>query len=190
MGPLPTTDSILTSRCNVDSTPESSERPPKYVGALGCFTVPEVSVSSPPSGDRQLFGRTRFDIGNVGLYIPFQSHRRQHTAVGGVPISDGPCDLAARWAGAWGGEKMRWRRLQAHRRRHRGSFLDVLRGGQRLSWPISDALADTRTHNLLGEATHRYLAGLDLPPVEWTQMVCSDGKAWLARASSRTTPVT
>ncbi len=36
-------------------------------------------------------------------------------------------------------------------------------GGQGLSWPISNVLVDTRTHNLLVEATDRYQDGLDLP---------------------------
>ena len=54
-------------------------------------------------------------------------------------------------------------------------------GGQGLSWPISNVLVDTRTHNLLVEATNRYQASLDLSPVEWARMVCSDGEAWRAR---------
>ena len=55
-------------------------------------------------------------------------------------------------------------------------------GGQGLSWPISNVLVDTRTHELLVEATDRYQNGLDLPPEEWSRMVCSDGEAWRARA--------
>ena len=54
-------------------------------------------------------------------------------------------------------------------------------GGQGLSWPISNVLVDTRTHDLLVEATNRYQASLDLPPDEWSRMVCSDGEAWRAR---------
>ena len=54
-------------------------------------------------------------------------------------------------------------------------------GGQGLSWPISNVLVDTRTHDLLVEATDRYQGSLNLPPDEWTQMVCSDGEAWRAR---------
>ena len=57
-------------------------------------------------------------------------------------------------------------------------------GGQGLSWPISNALVDTRTHDLLVEATNRYQASLDLPSDEWARMVCSDGESW--RASART----
>ena len=57
-------------------------------------------------------------------------------------------------------------------------------GGQGLSWPISSVLVDTRTHDLLVDATRRYQAGLNLPPAEWTQMVCSDGEAWRARPKS------
>ncbi|MCH8925549.1 MAG: tetratricopeptide repeat protein, partial [Proteobacteria bacterium] len=54
-------------------------------------------------------------------------------------------------------------------------------GGQGLSWPISNVLVDTRTHDLLVEATNRYQNSLNLPPEEWTRMVCSDGEAWRAR---------
>ncbi len=55
-------------------------------------------------------------------------------------------------------------------------------GGQGLSWPISNVLVDTRTHDLLVEATNRYQNGLNLPPAEWARMVCSDGEAWRARS--------
>ena len=54
-------------------------------------------------------------------------------------------------------------------------------GGQGLSWPISNVLVDTRTHDLLVEATNRYQSSLDLPAGEWARMVCSDGEAWRAR---------
>ena len=57
-------------------------------------------------------------------------------------------------------------------------------GGQGLSWPISNVLVDTRTHDLLVEATNRYQASLTLPPAEWTRMVCYDGEAWRARTKS------
>ena len=57
-------------------------------------------------------------------------------------------------------------------------------GGQGLSWPISNVLVDTRTHDLLIEVTLRYERGLDLPAAEWTRMVCSDGEAWRARPRS------
>ena len=57
-------------------------------------------------------------------------------------------------------------------------------GGQGLSWPISNVLVDTRTHDLLVEVTNRYQNSLNLPPVEWAQMVCSDGEAWQARTKS------
>ena len=57
-------------------------------------------------------------------------------------------------------------------------------GGQGLSWPISNVLVDTRTHDLLVDATHRYQAGLDLPAAEWTRMVLADGEAWRARPKS------
>ena len=56
-------------------------------------------------------------------------------------------------------------------------------GGQGLSWPISNILVDTGTHDLLVEATLRYQNGLNLPPDEWAQMVCSDGEAWRARTT-------
>ncbi len=58
-------------------------------------------------------------------------------------------------------------------------------GGQGLSWPISNVLVDTRTHDLLVDATRRYQAGLDLPAAEWTRMVLADGEAWRARSRSR-----
>ena len=54
-------------------------------------------------------------------------------------------------------------------------------GGQGMSWPISNALVDTRTHEKLLEATDRYHASLELSPAAWAQMVCSDGDTWLAR---------
>ena len=54
-------------------------------------------------------------------------------------------------------------------------------GGQGLSWLISNVLVDTHTHDLLVEATNRYQNSLNLPPEEWTRMVCSDGEAWRAR---------
>ena len=57
-------------------------------------------------------------------------------------------------------------------------------GGQGLSWPISNVLVDTRTHDLLVEATHRYQAGLNLPPVEWARMVFADAEAWRGRSKS------
>ena len=56
-------------------------------------------------------------------------------------------------------------------------------GGQGLSWPISNVLVDTHTHDLLVEATNRYQASLSLPLAEWVQMVCSDAEAWRARIS-------
>ena len=57
-------------------------------------------------------------------------------------------------------------------------------GGQGLSWGLSNALVDTRTHGLLVDATRRYQAGLDLPAAEWTRMVIADGEAWRARPRS------
>ena len=57
-------------------------------------------------------------------------------------------------------------------------------GGQGLSWPISNVLVDTRTHDLLVEATKRYENSLNLPPDKWARMVCSDGEAWRARTRS------
>ena len=36
-------------------------------------------------------------------------------------------------------------------------------GGQGLSWPISNSLVDTRSYDLLVEATNRYQVSLDLP---------------------------
>ena len=56
-------------------------------------------------------------------------------------------------------------------------------GGQELSWALSNALVDTRTQDMLIEATDRYKNGLNLPPAEWARMVCSDGEAWRARFS-------
>ena len=56
-------------------------------------------------------------------------------------------------------------------------------GGQGIAWPLSNALVDTRTHRQLVEATNRYENALNLPPDEWTKMVCSDGEAWRARFS-------
>ena len=57
-------------------------------------------------------------------------------------------------------------------------------GGQGLSWPMSNVLVDTRTHDLLVEATDRYQASLDLPASEWTEMVLADGEGWRARTRS------
>ena len=57
-------------------------------------------------------------------------------------------------------------------------------GGQGLSWPISNVSVDTRTHDLLVEATRRYQSGLELPAAEWTQMVFADWEAWSARSKS------
>ena len=57
-------------------------------------------------------------------------------------------------------------------------------GGQGLSWPISNVLVDTRTHDLLVDAIHRYQAGLDLPAAEWARMVFADGEVWRARSRS------
>ena len=57
-------------------------------------------------------------------------------------------------------------------------------GGQGLSWPMSNVLVDTHSHDLLVEVTNRYQASLNLPPDEWTRMVCSDGEAWRSRAKN------
>ena len=57
-------------------------------------------------------------------------------------------------------------------------------GGQGLSWPMSNVLVDTHSHDLLVEVTNRYQNSLNLPPAEWAQMVCSDGEAWRARTKS------
>ncbi len=57
-------------------------------------------------------------------------------------------------------------------------------GGQGLLWPLSNTLVDTRTSDLLVEATHRYQNSLNLPPAEWAEMVCADGEAWRARTKS------
>ena len=57
-------------------------------------------------------------------------------------------------------------------------------GGQGLSWGLSNALVDTRTHDLLLDAMRRYQAGLDLPADEWTRMVFADGEAWRTRSRS------
>ena len=37
-------------------------------------------------------------------------------------------------------------------------------GGQGLSWPLSNVLVDTHTHDLLLQATRRYESSLNLPP--------------------------
>jgi hypothetical protein len=57
-------------------------------------------------------------------------------------------------------------------------------GGQGISWPMSNVLVDTHTHDLLAETTERYENSLNLPLGEWVEMVCSDGEAWMARAKS------
>ncbi|MCI0830783.1 MAG: tetratricopeptide repeat protein, partial [Chloroflexi bacterium] len=54
-------------------------------------------------------------------------------------------------------------------------------GGQGLSWPISNVLLNTSTHDLLIETTDRYQASLNLPPDEWAGMVYADRDAWFAR---------
>ena len=57
-------------------------------------------------------------------------------------------------------------------------------GGQGLSWPITNALIDTSTPDLLIGTTDRYQAALNLPAAEWARMVCSDGEAFRARFST------
>jgi len=57
-------------------------------------------------------------------------------------------------------------------------------GGQGLSWPITNALLDTSTPDLLIETTNRYQASLTLTAAEWASMVCSDGGAFRARFST------
>ena len=57
-------------------------------------------------------------------------------------------------------------------------------GGQGLSWPISNILVDTSTHDLLVEATNRYQANLSLPPADWARMVCADVEAWRAQTNT------
>ena len=54
-------------------------------------------------------------------------------------------------------------------------------GGQGLSWPMSNVLVDTHSHDLLVEVTNRYQNSLHLPPAEWAQMVRTDGEAWRTR---------
>ena len=54
-------------------------------------------------------------------------------------------------------------------------------GGQGLSWPLSNVLVDTSTHDLLIEATDRYKQSLNLPLADWARMVLADGEAWRAR---------
>ena len=61
-------------------------------------------------------------------------------------------------------------------------------GGQELSWSLSNALIDTRTQDLLIEATDRYQSSLNLPAAEWAKMVCSDGEAWRAREAKPDLP--
>lgn len=57
-------------------------------------------------------------------------------------------------------------------------------GVQGISWPMSNVLVDTHTHDLLAETMERYENSLNLPLGEWVEMVCSDGEAWVARAKS------
>ena len=57
-------------------------------------------------------------------------------------------------------------------------------GGQGLSWPMSNVLVDTHSHDLLVEVTNRYQNSLNIAPAEWAQMVCSDGEAWRTRTKS------
>ena len=57
-------------------------------------------------------------------------------------------------------------------------------GGQGLSWPITNALLDTSTPDLLIETTNRYQASLTLTAAERASMVCSDGGAFRARFST------
>ena len=57
-------------------------------------------------------------------------------------------------------------------------------GGQGLSWPMSNVLVDTHTHDLLIEAVRRYENGLNLLLEEWVEMVCADGEAWRGRTKS------
>ena len=78
------------------------------------------------------------------------------------------------------GEKDESQRLVAEAQAH----LREGSGGQGLSWGLSNALVDTRTHDLLLDAMRRYQAGLDLPADEWTRMVFADGEAWRTRSRS------
>ena len=54
-------------------------------------------------------------------------------------------------------------------------------GGAGMSWPISNVLVDTRTYELLAEATNRYQSSLALPPGEWASMVYADRDVWFTR---------
>ena len=76
------------------------------------------------------------------------------------------------------GEKEEARRLISEAQAH----LREGGGGQGLSWALSNALVDTRTHGLLLDVTRRYQTGLELPAGEWTRMVLADGEAWRARS--------
>ena len=49
-------------------------------------------------------------------------------------------------------------------------------GGQGLSWPLSNVLVDTHTHDLLLQATRRYESSLNLPPDDWGRMVIAEAR--------------
>ena len=57
-------------------------------------------------------------------------------------------------------------------------------GGAGMSWPISNVLVDTRTDELLAEATNRYQSSHNLPPAEWASMVYADRDTCFARYAS------
>ena len=60
-------------------------------------------------------------------------------------------------------------------------------GGQGLSWPISNVLVDTRTHDLLVDAIHRYRRGSTCRRRVGTDGV-ADGEVWRARSRSNSYP--
>ena len=49
-------------------------------------------------------------------------------------------------------------------------------GGQGLSWPLSNVMVDTHTHDLLLQATRRYESSLSLPPDDWGRMVIAEAR--------------
>ena len=49
-------------------------------------------------------------------------------------------------------------------------------GGQGSSWPLSNVVVDTHTHDLLLQATRRYESSLNLPPDDWGRMVIAEAR--------------
>ena len=138
-------------------------------------------------GDLALIAWTLIRLANIALE---SNELDQATALYNecLPMMDDPGDrhgVGAVLLGLGMAEHLRGETEEAERRLVEAQTnLREGGGGQGLSWPISNVLVDTRTHDLLVEATHRYQSGLDLPANEWTRMVLADGEAWRARAES------